>query len=165
MSNRELIPVPSSETTTTNTQPNYNLSGILAKDTNTYKGVVIKYNQPQEARNPDRHWFLYPFKGEQALEQIPIYRQSAYLLGRDRNIADIPIDHISCSNQHAAIQFRFSKGKISPYIIDLDSANGTFLNSSKIEPRRYYELIEKDLLKFGLSSREYIVMSDRPLEN
>lgn len=30
-----------------------------------------------------------------------------------------------------------------PYIIDLESANGTFLNNQKIEPRRFYELKEK----------------------
>lgn len=30
-----------------------------------------------------------------------------------------------------------------PYIIDLDSINGTFLNNQKIDPRRFYELKEK----------------------
>ena len=30
-----------------------------------------------------------------------------------------------------------------PYIIDLDSSNGTFLNNNKIEARRYFELKEK----------------------
>ena len=30
-----------------------------------------------------------------------------------------------------------------PYIIDLDSINGTYLNNQRIEPRRFYELKEK----------------------
>jgi len=30
-----------------------------------------------------------------------------------------------------------------PYIIDLESANGTFLNNQRIDPRRFYELKEK----------------------
>lgn len=45
------------------------------------------------------------------------------------------------------------------YLIDLESVNGTYLNNAKIEPRRYYELIEKDVIKFGFSTREYVVMT------
>ena len=40
------------------------------------------------------------------------------------------------------------------YIIDLGSGNGTFLNIKHIEPQRYYEFKEKDVLKFEFSSRE-----------
>jgi len=29
--------------------------------------VVIKYNEPPEARKPKTRWRLYPFKGEQAM--------------------------------------------------------------------------------------------------
>lgn len=142
------------------TAPNFGLSGALAKDTNTFKGVVIKYNEPPEAHKPDQRWFLYPFKGDQSLEPIPIYRQSAFLLGRDRTITDIPIDHPSCSKQHAVIQFRKVKGAVCPYIIDLESANKTRLNDDIIEPRRYYQLFEKDVIKFGFSTREYVMMHE-----
>ena len=55
--------------------------------------------------------------------------------------------------------------RVKPYIIDLSrhactavlydvmtrcSANGTFLNNQKVEPQRYYELREKDVIKFGV---------------
>lgn len=143
-----------------NLGPNFNLTGALAADTNTFKGVVIKYNEPPEAHKPDQRWLIYPFKEDQSLDPIPTYRQSAYLFGRDRAIADIPIDHPSCSKQHAVLQFRKVGGKVKPYIIDLESANKTFLNGTEIEPRRYYELFEKDLLKFGFSSREYVIMNE-----
>lgn len=83
--------------------PNFGLSDTLAKDTNSYKRVVIKYNEPSEAHKPNQRWFIYPFKGKESLDPIPIYRQSAYLLGIDRAIADIPIDHPSCSKQHAVM--------------------------------------------------------------
>lgn len=142
------------------TEPNYNLSGALAKDTNTFKGVVIKYNEPPETHKPDQRWLLYPFKGDESFEPIPIYRQSAFLLGRDRSIADIPIDHPSCSMQHAVIQFRKVKGKVNPYIIDLESTNKTKLNDEPIEPRRYYQLLERDGIKFGFSTREYVIMNE-----
>jgi len=52
-------------------KPNFGLSGALLKDTNTYKGVVIKYSEPLEARKPKRRWRLYVFKGDQ---ELPLYQ-------------------------------------------------------------------------------------------
>lgn len=150
-------------------KPNYSLSGKLAEDTNTFKGVVIKYNEPPEAKIPIQKWRLFPFKGDDPLPCLYLQKQSAFLLGRDRLVADIPIDHPSCSKQHAVLQFRCislekkdgSTGrKTKPYIIDLGSSNGTYLNGDKIEAQRYYELIHKDILKFGYSTREYVVMNE-----
>lgn len=89
----------------------------------------------------------------------------------------------------AALQYRLvsdtSSGKpvnvVKPYIIDLGSTNGTFVNQDKIEPKRlasefefslveflstltsfcsYVELFEKDSLKFGFSTREYVLLNE-----
>lgn len=38
------------------------------------------------------------------VELLHIHRQSAYLFGRDKTVADIAVDHPSCSKQHAVIQ-------------------------------------------------------------
>ncbi|XP_070692264.1 smad nuclear-interacting protein 1 isoform X2 [Pempheris klunzingeri] len=149
--------------------PNFQLSGALTEDTNTFRGVVIKYNEPPEARIPKRRWRLYPFKNDEPLPVMYIHRQSAYLLGRQRKIADIPIDHPSCSKQHAVFQYRlveFTRAdgtagrRVRPYIIDLGSGNGTYLNNQRIEAQRYYELKEKDVIKFGFSSREYVLLHE-----
>ncbi len=32
---------------------------------------------------------------------------------------------------------------VRPYLMDLGSANGTYLNNDRIEAERYYELLEK----------------------
>ena len=150
-------------------KPNFELSGKLAEDTNTFRGVVVKYNEPSEARKPKRRWRLYGFKGEEALPMLPIHRQSAYLLGRDRRVADIPVDHPSCSKQHAVLQYRLtefhrpdgSRGrKVRPYLIDLGSANGTYVNNQRIDAQHYVELMERDLIKFGFSSREYVLLHE-----
>lgn len=50
--------------------------------------------------------------------------------------------------------------RVRPYIIDLASGNGTYLNNQRIESQRYYELKEKDVLKFGFSSREYVLLHE-----
>ncbi|NWT03074.1 SNIP1 protein, partial [Mionectes macconnelli] len=150
-------------------KPSFELSGALLEDTNTFRGVVIKYSEPPEARVPKTRWRLYPFKNDEFLPVMYIHRQSAYLLGRHRRIADIPIDHPSCSKQHAVFQYRLVEytradgtvgRRVRPYIIDLGSGNGTFLNNQRIEPQRYYELKEKDVLKFGFSSREYVLLHE-----
>ena len=146
------------------------LSGKLLEDTNTVNGVVVRYSEPEEARRPKTKWRLYVFKGNEELPILYVHRQSAYLLGRDRKVADIPLDHPSCSKQHAVLQYRHvnykrsdgSQGKkVTPYIVDLNSANGTFVNNQKIESQKYVELFEKDVFKFGFSSREYVMLHDQ----
>ena len=160
----------------------------------------MRYSQPEEARKPKTKWRLYVFKGNEELPILYVHRQSAYLLGRDRKCADIPLDHPSCSKQHAVLQYRLSTfflhyqigektgnmidnllfftflvpytrpngsqgKKVVPYIVDLNSANGTFVNNQKIESQKYVELLEKDVLKFGFSSREYVMLHDQSKED
>ena len=48
-------------------KPDFGLSGKLADDTNTFRGIVVKYNEPPEARKPKLKWRLYPFKGKMCL--------------------------------------------------------------------------------------------------
>ncbi|KAK2465182.1 hypothetical protein APHAL10511_002536 [Amanita phalloides] len=155
-------------------KPNFAPSGLLAAETNTVKAAsgestVLKYNEPPEARRPMVGWRLYVFKGEEQVELLHINRQSAYLIGRDRLVADIPIDHQSCSKQHAVIQYRFvreknelgdTRGVIKPYIIDLQSTNGTHVNGITIPASRFYELKPSDVIKFGTSAREYVLLHD-----
>lgn len=112
-------------------------------------------------------------------------------------MVDLPVDHPSCSSQHAVLQYRLvnyekkdgSTGKrvrytqplinhvlcglythvyihvnapiphckelqkrdalwnhifeCRPYLIDLESTNGTYINNQRIESARYWELKEK----------------------
>ncbi|GAA5897873.1 hypothetical protein JCM6882_005101 [Rhodosporidiobolus microsporus] len=148
-------------------EPDFKPSGALAAETNTLNGVVLKYAEPPEARKPVRNWRLYVFKGKEQVELFHVHRQSAYLVGRDRIVADIPVDHPSTSKQHAVLQFRQvmernefgdSKSLTKPFIIDLDSANGTLVNDATIPASRYYELRSGDVLKFAFSTREYVLL-------
>jgi smad nuclear-interacting protein 1 len=63
-------------------KPNLGTSGALAQDTNSFNGVVVKYNEPPEARKPKIRWRLYPFKGDDNLPVLYVHRQSAYLIGK-----------------------------------------------------------------------------------
>uniref|UniRef100_A0A803R498 FHA domain-containing protein n=1 Tax=Cannabis sativa TaxID=3483 RepID=A0A803R498_CANSA len=151
-------------------KPSFELSGKLAAETNRVRGITLLFNEPPDARKPDVRWRLYVFKNGEALnEPLYIHRQSCYLFGRERRVADVPTDHPSCSKQHAVIQFRqVEKEKpdgtltkqVKPYVMDLGSTNKTFLNDVAIESERYYELHEKDTIKFGNSSREYVLLHE-----
>ncbi|KAI8336730.1 SMAD/FHA domain-containing protein [Chlamydoabsidia padenii] len=143
--------------------PNYGLSGKLAAETNTVNGVELKYNEPGEAAKPKQHWRLYVFKGSEQIDLLHVHRQSAFLIGRDRVVVDIPVDHPSCSKQHAVLQYRRvnddqGQSVVKPFIIDLEATNGTFINGEKIPPSRYVELKMKDVVTFGQSTREYVLL-------
>ena len=154
-------------------KPNFGVSGALAKDAdgggNVYKGVVLKFREPPEARAPNTQWRFYVFKkgNDAVLELLHISKQSAYLMGRNADICDIPMLHPSLSSQHAVLQYRAlpsqkTQGGLQchPYIMDLESTNGTFLNGVKIDPARYYQLKKGDVLTFGASTREHVLMTE-----
>ena len=155
---------------------NFALSGALAKDTqtgNVYNGVLLKFSEPPEARTPNTRWRLYVFKkgngnGEDDLiNTLHISRQSAYLFGREEKVADIRVDHPSLSKQHCVLQYRAVPDKkkdnkvlCRPYLMDLGSTNGTFINGVRLEEARYYELRKGDVIKLGASTREYVLLTE-----
>lgn len=100
---------------------------------------------------------------------VKLHEKSWYLFGRDPKVADVLLEHESCSKQHCVVQHRqiikdtgFGQYETlqKPYIIDLESANGTLLNGKEIEPGRFYELQPKDLVNFGASTRDYIFLNE-----
>lgn len=157
-------------------KPNFGLSGALAKDEKTgniVNGIVLKFTEPHDASLPNQNWRLYVYKGKDLVETLHIHRRSCFLVGREPKVADILTQHESCSQQHAIIQYRaIDEQKIvdgertvekvvKPYLMDLKSTHGTFLNGKRVEDSRYYELKEGDLIKFGVSTRDYIILHDK----
>ncbi|KAK5074666.1 hypothetical protein LTR64_000870 [Lithohypha guttulata] len=162
-----------SETPTIEKQkPNFAPSGKLAAASNTVQTagqtIVLKYHEPAEARKPPARdaWRMYIFKNDEIVDTVQLFEQSCWLFGREMAVVDIPIEHPSCSKQHAVIQFRYSEkrnefgdkiGKVKPYVLDLESSNGTFINEQRIPDAKYVEVKDKDVIKFGDSRREYVV--------
>ena len=89
-------------------KPNFELSGKLSEESRiTTNGVILKFVEPSDAKIPKKGWVIYPFKDDKPLDPIKLdKKQSCYLFGRDRTVADISIDHPSCSKQHTVLQFR-----------------------------------------------------------
>lgn len=162
-------------------KPNFKTTGALAKHANRVEGtkISLKYHEPAEARKPptSQPWRIFVFKGDDVIDTIELWQKSCWLLGRSHEVVDYVLEHPSSSGQHAVIQFRYSqkvvedefgvkstKGRVKPYVIDLESSNGTELNGKDIEASRYFELRDKDILRFAGSEREYVVMLPPPEE-
>lgn len=155
-------------------KPNFAPTGLLAAESKTVAQadgttIVLKYHEPPEARKPPPRdqWKLFVFKGSEIVETIELGMRSCWLVGRERAVVDLPAEHPSISKQHAVIQFRWIEkrneygdktGRVRPYLIDLESANGTLMNKDRIEAQRYIELRDKDMIQFGHSTREYVLM-------
>ncbi|KAH7272315.1 hypothetical protein MRS44_002822 [Fusarium solani] len=155
-------------------KPNFGTTGVLAAASNSVaqadgSSITLKYHEPAEARKPSPRdqWRLFIFKGGDIVDTIDLGARSCWLVGREVAVVDLPAEHPSISKQHAVIQFRYTEkrnefgdkiGKVKPYLIDLESANGTVLNDEKVPDSRYLELRDKDMMQFGHSTREYVIM-------
>jgi pSer/pThr/pTyr-binding forkhead associated (FHA) protein len=69
---------------------------------------------------------------------------------------DLVLADEKTSGVHAEIVFDGGR-----YVLrDLGSTNGTFLNGDRLEAQKYVELLHQDALRFGSSSREYVLIAD-----
>lgn len=152
-------------------KPNWKPTGLLAKEANTVAGTstILKYHEPAEARKPPakEQWRMYVFKKKDLIDTVQLFQRSCWLTGRDKVVTDLTLEHPSISKQHAVIQFRHQTitneygdktNKVRPYLIDLESANGTMLNGKPIATSRYVQLVDGDVITFGDSEREYVMM-------
>ena len=151
--------------------PNFEVSGILAEFQNQKNGVPLTFAVSPDAALPNldlNDWRLYEFKGDNNTRTEKLSGYSCFLFGKDRRLVDerptendvkfIPVDHPTASRQHAVIQFRSKGGRVIPYLMDLNSTNKSFLNKKPVEPSRYIELRHQDVIKFGQSSREFVLL-------
>ncbi len=155
-------------------KPNLGTTGALAAASNAVTQadgsvITLKYHEPPEARKPAARdqWRLYVFKDGAIVDTVDLGARSCWLAGRDTAVVDLLAAHPSISKQHAVLQFRFVEkrnefgdriGRVKPYLLDLASANGTTLNHEPVAAQRYIELRDKDLVQFGHSTREYVLM-------
>ena len=71
------------------------------------------------------------------------------------DFTDYLLEHPSISRLHAAIQLRPEDQAIM--LVDLGSAQGTFINKKKCDPKTYYRVLVGDIVTFGASTRKYIM--------
>jgi smad nuclear-interacting protein 1 len=152
-------------------KPNFKPTGLLAKESNNIDGVQLKYTEPDDACLPPKEpeYLLFIFMPDSKVtRQYSLNGKSSHLIGRDEKVVDLLTTHETCSKQHAVIQFREIQEQdpessrivkhVKPYIIDLESSNGTFINDEEIPTSRFLELRREDIIKFGESDTDYVLM-------
>ncbi|EGD80570.1 hypothetical protein PTSG_01162 [Salpingoeca rosetta] len=118
------------------------------------------YTAPEWSRVPTADYKLEVLKGGRIIDTIDISKKPFYIVGR-APICDIQAEHPSISRCHTVLQHG-DDGFV--YAYDLNSTHGTKLNKTKMPPKRYYRFRIGQMLRFGASTRLYILSGPEELE-
>ncbi|KAL0969866.1 hypothetical protein UPYG_G00233410 [Umbra pygmaea] len=123
----------------------------------------VPYIEPTWAGVSDIPYSLEILKNGTIVDTVPLTQQSYFVVGR-LPVCDVSLEHPSISRYHAVIQYRGLAGDDEAvgeargfYIHDLGSTHGTFVNKNKIPPKTYIRLRVGHVLKFGGSTRLFIL--------
>ncbi|EDV22213.1 uncharacterized protein TRIADDRAFT_64173 [Trichoplax adhaerens] len=120
----------------------------------------IPYDEPIWSGIADKNYTLEVLKNGCIVDIWKLNDKAYYIFGRSP-VCDFVLDHPSVSRCHAVLQFHKynhdDAGKVGFYMYDLASTHGSQINKSPVEPRRYYRLRVGHMIKFGSSSRVYIL--------
>uniref|UniRef100_A0A674PF66 Solute carrier family 4 member 1 adaptor protein n=1 Tax=Takifugu rubripes TaxID=31033 RepID=A0A674PF66_TAKRU len=124
----------------------------------------LKYTEPSWGGNtPDSSYSLEILKNGTIVDTVPLTEKSYYVVGR-LPVCDVSLEHPSISRYHAVIQYRSrpeegesTGGDAGFYVQDLGSTHGTVVNKNKIPPMTYIRLRVGHVLKFGGSTRLFIL--------
>lgn len=123
----------------------------------------LPYTEPPWAGVTRVPYSFELLKSGAILDTIPLTLQSYFVVGR-LPVCDVSLEHPSISRYHAVVQYRGLAGKEGAvgeeegfYAYDLGSTHGTFVNKNKIPPKTYIRLKVGHVLKFGGSTRLFIL--------
>ncbi|XP_060790712.1 kanadaptin isoform X2 [Neoarius graeffei] len=123
----------------------------------------LPYTEPPWAGVPGVPYTFELLKNGAILDTVPLSQQSYFVVGR-LPVCDISLEHPSISRYHAVVQYRGKAGdtgvvgeELGFYIYDLGSTHGTVVNKNKIPPKTYMRLHVGHVVKFGGSTRLFIL--------
>lgn len=99
-------------------------------------------------------YYLEVIKDGCIIDKLDLSNKIYHIFGRQGDAVDILLEHQSISRQHAIIHHS-AEGSLM--IMDMKSAQGTFINKKEIEKEMYKPLNVGDIIKFGQSTRMYVV--------
>ena len=124
------------------------------------KQPVIIYEPPSWQANSNSqliHYYLEVLKSGSISGSIPLDERTRYTLGRNGDLCDLALEHPSVSRVHAILQFH-STGRL--FLYDMGSTHGSFWNTKRVKPFVYVPVRLGDQLRFGESTRIYVLCSE-----
>ncbi|XP_016404416.1 kanadaptin-like isoform X2 [Sinocyclocheilus rhinocerous] len=123
----------------------------------------LPYTEPPWGSVPNISYSFELLKNGAILDTVPLTQRSYFVVGR-LPVCDVSLEHPSISRYHAVVQYRGRAGQDGVvgeekgfYAYDLGSTHGTFVNKNKIPPKTYIRLRVGHVLKFGGSTRLFIL--------
>lgn len=145
----------------------------------------LPYNEPMWSSTPTDPYSLTVIKNGTVVQDMALSRKPFHVFGRLPS-CDVQLEHPSISRYHAILQYRpqepskvdsedangspaspdpllaSSSVSVNPkeegfYVYDLGSTHGTFINKKKIQTRCFYRLRLGQMVKFGGSSRIFLL--------
>lgn len=125
----------------------------------------LPYTEPPWGGLAESAYSFEILKNGTILDTVPLAERSFFVFGR-LPVCDVSLEHPSISRYHAVVQYRGRPGEPGVvgeeagfYAFDLGSTHGTFINKNKIPPKTYIRLRVGHVLKFGGSSRLFILQA------
>nr|XP_020497231.1 kanadaptin [Labrus bergylta] len=140
---------------------------VLPKGPPAGKFPPIPYAEPPWGGSaPDAPYSLEILKNGTIVDTVPLTERSYFVVGR-LPVCDVSLEHPSISRYHAVLQYRRQAGgeegeesvgeERGFYIHDLGSTHGTVVNKNKIPPKTFIRVRVGHVLKFGGSTRLFIL--------
>ena len=128
------------------------------------------YKEPPWSGVSDENFSFEVIKNGAVIDKIDLKSKAYHVIGRLPS-CDIPMEHPSLSRYHAVVQYSSGSSETFPkgwYLYDLDSTHGTWINKNRVPPKKYHRLHVDYVLKYGGSTRLFILHgpdSDREEES
>ncbi|KAL4711222.1 hypothetical protein ACJJTC_019063 [Scirpophaga incertulas] len=132
---------------------------VLLKELHT----PIPYKEPKwSGVCPDgSEYSLEVLKSGMIVDKIDLTSKAFYVFGRLAN-CEVILGHPTISRHHCILQYKAFANEGEPscgwYLHDLGSTHGTFLNRLRLKPSHFTRVRVGHQIKFGNSSRTYILM-------
>ncbi|XP_028652168.2 kanadaptin [Erpetoichthys calabaricus] len=116
----------------------------------------LPYSEPSWGGIPDSSYSIEVLKNGAIVDTVPLGERNYTVIGR-LPTCDVALEHPSVSRYHAVLQGRRAEDDGGLFIYDLGSTHGTFVNKKQVPPKTYVHLKVGHVLKFGGSTRLFIL--------